>query len=249
MHIAMASNDVAEMAWAAFDGLSDLVVLLDAQGHIVHSNPAWQRFLGSASHEDIWPWIYPEDQKVLQRLLRSHHAHTTYLRVTRPAQRLAWLDTSIQWLQQAEAAYCCLIARDVTAHLHMQQRQQAERRGLEDALQRLPVMLYRSRNDWHWTMEYVSDGCLTLTGYQRSELLNTPLYGQLIHPDDQHYVWEEIQRALAHHTTFYLSYRLMQRNSTTLVVQEVGQGVYSESGMVLAVEGMVMPTQHLFPIR
>ena len=48
-------------------------------------------------------------------------------------------------------------------------------------------MAYRCRNDPQWTMEFVSDGCSQLTGYQASELIDnrTMAYGDIIHPDDR----------------------------------------------------------------
>ena len=117
----------------------------------------------------------------------------------------------------------------------------AQQRSLRDLLSRLPVMLYRSRNDRDWTMEYVSCACTTITGYTAESLLNTPLYGQIIHQDDTEQVWSQVQYAIHHKSLFHLSYRIVRADQKILQVQEIGQGLYSDSDMVLGVEGVIFP--------
>lgn len=224
-----------------FDQLSDIVLLLDQQGMIVQANLAWHRVVSRALPVSVLDWIYPDDQIKLQQSLFHTQPQQLRLRIVRPKFPLAWFDCSVQLVQQQSFPHLyCLIGRNITHSLTEQRRQQAQQRSLEELIQRLPVMIYRSRNDWHWTMDYVSEGCEALTGFTRHELLNTPLYGQLIYADDQHYVWEEIQFALQQHSRFQLHYRLINKAQQVFEVREVGQGLYSESGMVLGVAGVVM---------
>ncbi len=59
-------------------------------------------------------------------------------------------------------------------------------RSLSALMRNLPSMAYRRRNDELLTMEFVSEGCLDLTGYEPSELLENSVaaYAQLVHPGD-----------------------------------------------------------------
>src|SRR5690606_3964971 len=71
-------------------------------------------------------------------------------------------------------------------------------RMLHTLLGNLDGMVYRCRDDQSWTMEFVSEGCLRLTGYDADDLLlnNRVSYDSLTHPDDRPRVREAIHNDL-----------------------------------------------------
>ena len=115
---------------------------------------------------------------------------------------------------------------------------ESERR-LSILMANLPGMAYRCRNDRHWTMEFVSDGCFQLTGYPESELLEnrSVAYGNLIHLDDRQAVWEQVQQALAERRRFQIEYRLKTATGDEKWIWEQGVGVFSENDKLQALEG------------
>ncbi|MDX9760753.1 MAG: PAS domain-containing sensor histidine kinase [Desulfomonilia bacterium] len=118
---------------------------------------------------------------------------------------------------------------------------------LSTLMNNLPGMAYRCRNDKDWTMEFVSKGCLDLTGHRPEELEENRVlsYGSLIHPDDRASVWEEIQKALLNRCSFRISYRIKAADSCLKWVWEQGQGIFSSRGGVVAVEGFIADiTEH-----
>jgi len=119
-------------------------------------------------------------------------------------------------------------------------RQEIERR-LATLLGNLPGMAYRCRNDEHWTMEFVSQGCFRLTGYQPAELLGNRQigYNEIIHPDDRAMVREEVQRGIAEKRQFQLVYRIRTRDGTEKHVWEQGVAILSDDGQVAALEGFI----------
>ncbi|HLL72564.1 MAG TPA: PAS domain S-box protein [Pyrinomonadaceae bacterium] len=104
----------------------------------------------------------------------------------------------------------------------------------------LPGMVYCCRNDEDWTMLFVSEGCLELTGYAPVDLVGDRKisYADLIHPDDRQKVWEDVQAALAARTRFRLVYRLLaDAPKGEKWVWEQGHGIFSPDGELLAIEG------------
>jgi hypothetical protein len=59
-------------------------------------------------------------------------------------------------------------------------------RQLGALMHNLPGMAYRRRGDEAWTMEFVSEGCLDLTGHTPDQLVGEGCgsYKQLVHPED-----------------------------------------------------------------
>lgn len=105
----------------------------------------------------------------------------------------------------------------------------------------LPGMAYRCRNDENWTMEYVSDGALRLTGHEPRDLVSSRAvaFGDLIHREDRGRVWKEVQTALATRGSFQIEYRIRSKQGREVWVWEQGRGVFSEEGDVLALEGFI----------
>lgn len=117
-------------------------------------------------------------------------------------------------------------------------------RTLSTLLSNLPGMVYRCRNDPSWTMLFVSEGCVKLTGYLPSELIDNfrISYADLIHPDDRQRVWDEVQAAVAQYRPFELEYRIRTLRGEEKWVWEQGCAVLDKQGQVTALEGFITDT-------
>ena len=113
--------------------------------------------------------------------------------------------------------------------------------SLSMLMSNLPGMVYRCLNDQDWTMEFVSEGCLELTGYKPSDLIGNKrvAYNDLIHPDDQPLVREPVQKALEAREPFRVVYRIQTAAGEEKWVWEQGQGVFSKNGELIALEGFI----------
>jgi PAS domain-containing protein len=85
------------------------------------------------------------------------------------------------------------------------------RRRFVTLMDNLPGMVYRCRNDPRWTVEFISEGCLSLTGYDPSDFIGGSLVSLLtmIHEDDRQMVSTEVQAAVAETRPFQLEYRIV----------------------------------------
>lgn len=117
---------------------------------------------------------------------------------------------------------------------------ESERR-LATLLANLPGMAYRCRNDAHWTMEFVSEGCFRLTGYQPSELVGNRLigYNDIVHPEDRSTVRVEVLLGIAHRRQFQLTYRIQTAQGEQKWVWEQGVAILSDDGQVASLEGFI----------
>jgi diguanylate cyclase (GGDEF)-like protein/PAS domain S-box-containing protein len=102
-------------------------------------------------------------------------------------------------------------------------------------------MIYRCSIDDLGTMEFVSEGCLKLTGYRPDELIfdNRISYGQITHPDDLERVNAAIHAALSEDNTYDTEYRIIRADGSIRWVSERGVGVFGANGERIAIEGFI----------
>lgn len=133
------------------------------------------------------------------------------------------------------------IVRDVSERLEAEKALRESRRALATLMANLPGIAYRCLNDRNWTMEFVSDGCKALTGYEPHELVQnaTVAYNDLIHPDDRERVWDVVQADLNKGKAFQIMYRLITREQQEKWVWEQGCGVFGDAGNLVALEGFI----------
>lgn len=161
-----------------------------------------------------------------------------------PEREMQRIHTAMDWVfALVSVLLVWVLARREIRRLHAVQREQAEsQRILQTLMQNLPGMAYRCRNDRHWTMEFVSEGCQTLTGYPPQALLMNALvsYSELIHEADRQRVWETVQAQVARGEPFQLEYRLRTRSGELKWVWEQGRPVVGSEDGELHLEGLVI---------
>lgn len=94
----------------------------------------------------------------------------------------------------------------------------------------LPGVAYRCRHDRDWTMEFISDGCLELTGYRSEDFLHNRRlsFNELILPEDRDAVWQIWDEAQDSGQPVKLEYRIRAANQQEKWVFE--QGMFVEPG-------------------
>src|SRR5438876_11745422 len=118
---------------------------------------------------------------------------------------------------------------------------QAEGLMLRTLLSQLDGMVYRCRDDAHWTMVFVSEGCERLTGYRPGELImNRRIsYEEITHPDERERVRDAIGGALRARQRFDLEYRIRRADGEVRWVWERGAGIFDSAGMLHAIQGFI----------
>ncbi len=131
------------------------------------------------------------------------------------------------------------LSREISRRKRVEEDLEEVERELSTLKKNLPGVAYRCKNDDNRTLEFLSEGCLRLTGYDASDLLgNRALsFGDLILPKDKRSVRNRIQDAIWEKRSFKLAYRIRTAGGETKWVWEQGSIVFSDSGEPLALEG------------
>jgi two-component system cell cycle sensor histidine kinase/response regulator CckA len=133
------------------------------------------------------------------------------------------------------------VSRQITDQKKAEEEAQESERLISTLMKNLPGMVYRCRNDRYWTMTFVSDGCVSLTGYSPRDLVGnrTLSYNDLIHADDREMVRAQVQNAVIQRGPYQFQYRIQTATGNEKWVWEQGTGIYSDEGEVLALEGFI----------
>lgn len=108
-------------------------------------------------------------------------------------------------------------------------------------LDSLPGMAYQCLYNKNWTMEYVSRGCLNLTGYQPEDIIKdkTISYGDLIYVEDKDFVWKKVKEAVENNKFYNLEYKINTKNGESKWVWEQGRAIYDKDGNVKYLLGFI----------
>ncbi|MDP2207913.1 MAG: PAS domain S-box protein [Bacteroidota bacterium] len=134
------------------------------------------------------------------------------------------------------------IAHDITERKKSELALQESERKISTLIGNLPGMAYRCVNDRNWTMKYVSQGCIELTGYQPEELIDNKnlSFNDLIEENYREKLWNKWQEVLKNKEVFQDEYTIKTADGKQKWVWEQGCGIYSDSGEVIALEGLII---------
>jgi len=238
----------------AIDQLDLVFFKIDDIGRMVYANRAWERLTGRALADSrgrsLLSAVHPEDRDALEQGL----ARVANGNIDRFSTEVRFVHLAGNVLRGTLRANACFDAggdlsgiAGTISEVDRRRREdesQASRRHVNTLLANVPGMIYRGLNDPDWTMEFVSDGCLDLTGYESWEIVGNRrvTFASLIHPEDRDFVWSQVQAALEVRRPYQIAYRLVHASGRTLRVWEQGRGMFSAQGELLSVEGFITDT-------
>lgn len=229
--------------WQLLDCFAAALLELRDNGQIARFNQAWVELMDRpGAQRNLMDYVHHEDRSLWRQALielrrRPETTFSQRLRFVHPSGELRWFDVSLKRVGQG----FYLVAGDVTVHKRREIALQASQRSSVSLLDSMPGLIYRGRNNRDWTMEFVSAGCLRLTGYPPERLVDNHefTYNSLILEQDADYVWREVQYALSRQEPFELRYRIRCADGTIKPVWEKGVGIYADTREVLGIEGAI----------
>lgn len=131
--------------------------------------------------------------------------------------------------------------RDITERKQAEYALNKQNLEYQTLLLNLDGMVYRCKNDKNWTMEFISAGCLSLTGYKPDDLLdnNKLSYNELILPEYQDYLWKKWQEKLKTREPVEGEYEIRTATGDIKWVWERGRGIFDKTDQLTHLEGLI----------
>ena len=239
-----------KMFTSIFNSSPEAALYHDKEGGIVNINPRFTELFGYAPKEMIGKkidegMIYPANKikegKILTQKAFNGFSDYETIRRKKDGTLVPVIISAASVIIDKKAQGTIALYRDITERKKMEKELRENQQTLLTLMNNLPGMSYRCRNDRDWTMEFVSEGCLDLTGYKPEEIINNKVisFGQLIHKDDQNYVWDEVEASLKEKKRYKLVYRIKTAEGKEKWVWEQAQGVFTADGKLLYIEGFI----------
>lgn len=221
------------------------------QQRFIYVSPAYEAIMGRVAaplYEDAGEWsrsVHPSDAAKVQRGAERRRRGEPF----EEEYRVLLADGSVRWLYErgfsvrddAGRVYRMAgLVEDVTRRREAEMALRESDRVLTTLISNLPGMVYRCALHPDWPMEFVSQGCKTVTGHEPDALTSgTVHYGELIHPDDRDPMWREVQSAVRQRLPYQLTYRIQAAGGELKWAWEQGRGVFDEHGELTALEGFI----------
>ncbi|HSF73998.1 MAG TPA: PAS domain S-box protein, partial [Microcoleus sp.] len=226
-----------------------MIITTFAEGRFIEVNDSFLSMTGYALEETTWNtvpglniWVRPEDRVNFRQSLHEQGVvrnQECEFRMKSGSVVVCLLSAE---LINLDGELCMLaVMTDITDRKHAEEALRESQRALATLMSNLPGMAYRFRNDADRSMEFVSEGCYQLAGYSPEEFIGTRevSISELTHPDDRDNLWNAVQVALQENRPYQLNYRITSKNGELKWVWEQGLGVFSDSGELIALEGLI----------
>lgn len=133
-----------------------------------------------------------------------------------------------------------MFVQDISESEAARKELQEKERQVSTLMANLPGMVYRCKNDRNWTMEFVSEGCLALTGYSAADLTSNKIfYNDLIVAEDRKLVFNQVQESITKKLPFHFSYRILTEKGDIKWVWEQGRAIVGANNEIIALEGYI----------
>jgi diguanylate cyclase (GGDEF)-like protein/PAS domain S-box-containing protein len=243
------------LARAFLDAIPDPAWVKNAESRYVAANPAYRKLCANCAgrseaeilgltDSDLFPEEDAERARQQEQEVMAGRAAARATQIFRSAQgvahrfsihRIALLDDG------GRAVGTVGFLQNVSEESERTARLEENERMLAALVRNLPGIAYRRLNDAEWTMEFASEGCRELTGYDPQDFIANRVrtWSSTIVPEDLERAWHEVQEQLGKGGRYTSEYRILRADGVLRWVSERGAGVDSGGGGQGALEGIV----------
>ncbi len=189
---------------------------------------------------NIEDFVVPEEMKAVEEYITAGYDHTYEVRSRKKNGDVITLESRGEYIPYNGNTVRVSVVYDITARKKIEEALKERERAMATLLGNLPGMAYRCKNDEKRTVEFVSNGCKELTGYEAEELINNKKVAfAALNVDGFDNIKKHLKKSLKDKIPFVLEYKISSATGEEKWVWEQGEGVYNNDGKLIAVEGFV----------
>ncbi|MBW1839832.1 MAG: PAS domain S-box protein, partial [Deltaproteobacteria bacterium] len=247
----------------------DCILVTDREGHITIANKAFLNLLGHTSEEiigkhtvelspteegtyksttgesvEIGKEFFDSTKAIIQgKFFKEDKLSNWETYLIRKDRIVIPVEENLVYLNddQGNRIGAVGIIRDITERKQIEKTLQESEERLRTLVSNIPGAVYRCDCDPDWTMRFLSEAILEISGYPASDFINNEVqtYASIIHPDDRSFVEKVVFEATEQKRPYIIEYRIVNANGSVRWVYEKGQGVFGKNNEVLWLDGAI----------
>lgn len=190
---------------------------------------------------------YPDLEKELEIIKNIKNGELSHYKAEKPYltknKKKVWGSLTVSSIRDnnGKFQYFLAMVEDITERKLAEQKLEESSRKINTLINNLPGVVYRCKNDEDWTMEYISNGILLLSGYPPEDFINNNIrtFNSIIKPDEREIIRKKVQKALKDKKQFMIEYKIITATGNIKWVRERGMGIV-EKNKIVALEGYIM---------
>lgn len=134
-----------------------------------------------------------------------------------------------------------LLENEITQRIKAEKEIKEYELTLSNLISNLPGMVYRCAPDQNYTMDFMSEACIRITGYSPDDFVGNKAisFNELIYPEYRQAIWEKLQQTINDKSVFESEYPIKTATGETKWLWERGKCIFDEKGQLQFLEGYI----------
>ncbi|HEY0843159.1 PAS domain S-box protein [Methylotenera sp.] len=130
---------------------------------------------------------------------------------------------------------------DLTPRREMEIAVREKDEQLQSMIANIPGIAFRCNYDNNWSMQFISNRVLQLTGWEAQDFLDGTIhFPKITNPEDSARILPTVEAAVKNHQHYNVEYRITDRNGEEKWVSEFGSGIYDENNNITMLDGVII---------
>jgi diguanylate cyclase (GGDEF)-like protein/PAS domain S-box-containing protein len=228
------------------------VLIINRDGYITDCSKHCESITGRSKNQlcghQWFRFIHPEDtagemENLADLMHMEKNSYSSVRRYIKPDQSIVWIGILAFHVKQKDEEkdnkIAALVIKDISPYIKTAVQTGTLERFLSVLWSDVPGMIYRCNPDW--SMNYVSEGCQRLTGYNRKLFLQFRHYyfNTVVNEEYREYLQKRREEAIRKKTRFKEEYMITAASGKQKWVYEQAYGVFNTDGELIYIDGAV----------